>query len=283
MGTGADPVLFTSAAASKAPGDWTALTLASAAQASEIHFARIEYAGKSPNASLVVDVSTATIEGVTVASRGWVGIQLVSTNAALSNCSVESGPQIGVTISQGAPTIDSCTIAGSKTSAVFSVVAAPAPSPSHQLVDPHGIDAIHGRGPRVTGNTLLDSPDGPRRSSAPPRTAWFVANNTFQNAVAGVSSIAVLTGSITASAVWPKFVYVLEGGVTVTGSTTSWTLCAGTKLKVSCQREHHDPERHAARDGARASIRSGVHLGHAPTPVAGTWKSLSPHERCTAE
>lgn len=275
MGTVSEPVLFTSAAATKAAGDWRAVTIAAGAQPSEIHFARIEYAGRSPDGSLVVDVSTATIEGVTVASRGYIGIELVTTNATVLNSSVEAGPQVGISIAGGAPVIDTCSVAASPTMRGISVISATSGLHIVNSMIQHGLEIPAADASLlVTGNTLVDYAGGLGLRLYPQLVSSVFANNTIQGAVTGTSSVSVVTGSITSTATWPKFVYVLEGTLTAsTGTSGVWTLQAGARLKVAANASV------TVSTGAFRAFGTGidpvVFTSNTASPVAGTWRGLN--------
>lgn len=276
MGTEASPILFTSTVQPVTAGHWRSLTLgATGTAASELHYARIEGGGRTNTVSLIATAAAGVqMDHVVVAARNFTGVQLASSSTFTSS-TVESGNGIGVSVTGGGPTIEGCTIAGSATASGVSVLATTSGLQITNSTIQHGLAmTIVGTSPVLTGNTFADYDVGPGFRLHPQLVSSLFASNTVQGATAGSSKVAIPTGgTITSTATWPGYVYVLEGSlISNPGASGSWTLQAGTTLKMPSAASI------TVSGGSLLALGNGtspvVFTSNTASPVAGTWRGL---------
>lgn len=114
LGTSSKPVLFTSQAATVAPGQWTQIHLYDTSEPSELLYVQIEGAGAQKNSSLFVQRSPVSMEGLTIAKRGMKGLYLENVSGVLRSGTIEAGAEgSGVVVTgSGAVTLEGWTISG---------------------------------------------------------------------------------------------------------------------------------------------------------------------------
>lgn len=122
LGTASSPVLFTTNAASPAPGAWRGISFTSTTGESVLRHAIVEFAG----------------------NLGFANVTVSSSSPAIDRCAIRNGSNAGVRIAGGTPVVSGCTITGNATG-----VATSGSSPGGLVVN----NDIAGNGAGLAGPT----------------------------------------------------------------------------------------------------------------------------------
>lgn len=172
-GSPAAPVTFTSRAATKSAGDWNGIYLAPTAGASSLAHARIQFAGglgycyygctglgtyngAVRTASLYVDASSPTLDGLAVSDSYGEGIEIFNSSAPLNGVTIQRAQGVGLRLDGGAsPAVTNTTIAdcGSRNCWAVSLDAACRPNPTGVSLTGNKYQGVEVRGGSFAGAT----------------------------------------------------------------------------------------------------------------------------------
>ena len=114
-GTAAAPILFGSAAATPAPGDWTMLRFQgpTSSATSYVSNATVEHAGRASRSSVEVVSHRVELSDVTIRDGAWAGFYASSATPALRNVTIQDHAQWGFFAESSArPTLMGVTLSG---------------------------------------------------------------------------------------------------------------------------------------------------------------------------
>ena len=222
QGTAEKPIIFTSAAASKAPGQWEGIYFDNYSHdaGSIVEQSIIEYGGQSTNANVYLYHAAPTIRHNTIRHSSHSGIYVTGSgsNGALieNNSAIEDNPY-GIYVQSAEPTIQGNTIRGSSSAGIYE---ANASARAH----------IH--------NNELSHNSGAALSVEANGVANIGDNIGEGN---GTDAILIRAGDMTTSGTWraleaDSLSYLVAGDVRVHfpsaySSTATLTLEAGTELR----------------------------------------------------
>ncbi|WP_028579025.1 thrombospondin type 3 repeat-containing protein [Desulfogranum japonicum] len=213
VGTEMQPILFTSAKAEPAAGDWGGLYFyPGAADFSSIKWATIEYAGNSNAGSIYIQNASPAFDHITVTDSKYSAINANGGAPSITNSSFSSTIGYGLYISAGTPTLSGNTI--------YNGIYSP---------------TINFAG--YTGNTIVQDDAHPIYLNA--ETVGEFSANSSITGLTSTSVIQVSGGTISKDTTWrPVAPYQILGTVTVQGNdgddaVTTLTLQPDTELRFA--------------------------------------------------
>ncbi len=201
IGTGALPIVLTSASVPQAPGNWSGISLKPGSSASQLSYVTVSYGGYILNGDIVIEGSSPVLDHVTLSSSYQGGINLVASTPPSS------------------PTIHNGSFSSNAAGGIIGVAGVPVDarlSYWNAASGPSG--AGPGTGQSVPGNVSFE----PWLTSPPSSPQFFTSfthlNRTF-NPAAGINTVFLFDTAL--SGTWTVTVYNSGGTAvrTLTGST----------------------------------------------------------------
>ncbi len=109
LGTSANPIVFTTSAASPVPGSWQCLYFRPGSSASRLAHATISYGGSGYSGSVMIDNSAVEFERVTITNSSKAGVWIASSTAAVAtfrNCVLVGNSVWGIRSNASSPRAD---------------------------------------------------------------------------------------------------------------------------------------------------------------------------------
>ncbi len=279
VGTTENPIIFTSSAASPAPGSWYGIAFhPTADDGSIMDHCIVEYAGYGNYGAIRIQNSAPTITNSIIRNNKYFGIHILSGSPTISNSVIIDNGYHGIYVQNGAPVIDNNTINNSGNYSIY--IGAGQPVVINNTVT-DGIYAPNNGIAHLGGNTISLNGNQPLRVPADFVGRLF-AENTLSN-VTEDSFIEVVGGTVTKDATWKDTVPLhILGSITVKGtdgddSLTTLTLAPGTTLKFGPRQQliiggtSGDPGALQARGtSAKKIIFTTSHA----TPTPGKWYGI---------
>lgn len=213
IGTAVNPIVFTTAATTPAPGGWKRIYFSSTSNPlSQLSYVTISYAGGSSGAAgLYLSTASPALDHVTVSYSAAAGLSLVgASNPVVSNCTFSNNATYGIQVAAGnSITLTDSTINNNGDYAISAVANANLNGLTGLTVTGNGVgtkDAIAQGGGTITGNETW-------RNALP----WVV---TSSPAVQLGATLTIQPGTTVKFTAAPKWLTV-SGKLTAVGTASS--------------------------------------------------------------